>query len=1289
MYDTFQNVVWKEKIGTLILTSFFITFEEESGSSLIAYHGGRSLPITKWHLSIVEDVAIKPVTSSVELKLRDNNRSKDADNKVSFRMNNLDEVVRLCKAFTDTIKEHKKQPRVQQAIKIDRGKHVFPTSILIEPSPRNDDAKKYGFPQQRVMDTAEDKESNVAPILVEPCPVNDTEKKYGSNQQQAMNAAVDEEICVSPILIEPSPRSEIDQKVGSSQQVMNAVVDEEIYVAPILIEQQVVNAAQDTDIHVAPMLIEQQVMSSAVDEDIHVAPILIEPFPWNENDEQEGFQQQQQQQQWEYTDDDELSDTCSSQESIGIDGLHTKMAEISDTSDGDEDGDELSLVDAMMMAGGSKSQLMPCSGSSSCSSSSVQGVAYIKKKGDKDKGEEDITETTYLEESMASFQASFAGPLCNEPLDLSWNRSSQSILRVVSDHSSSYSTSTINDASAQHQRRGFQKSPPSKTRESLSPPATRQETAMSTPKPGLSKSKGSIDVMREDGVGIQSRRQLTAENSFHASFPDLVFEPKELLLYSNRCFHEEGSRRAVKVGGKQASDRSSSGPRPTTFWTRGKAQKIQKKAEAVQVPPAKTTPGTLEQSDSSEIPSLLSPHQCTQLQKLQSPAKDPISPKRRVTIGYWPPLKSNTPSPTKRYSVHVLEQQHRVAPQPPITPEQYDDLLPGSPGSTPDSWCGNSDINLPSFHSTSPSSLGSSPNIPLKQDKSPQAPFRQQSARDHFYSDSFDDHFDEATLPDEVFKRASYAGDLVTEPPKVVNVTRPQFESQISALSINSINIPAPKARESTAKRELRKIGSAAPAYATHPALRSAKSLGANQRFHNFGSTPLSAEAAAARLSRERRQLQKERDQALAAVAMVGQCAMPEGGIASAVLTSEEQEEESGELSIALEPVQRISAYEKRRQQYRATKPGAERVCSGIISESRRQLTEDLAAFQSSHLRDTPGVRDREEKKAEKFGLPMMVATATPSEYNTAKTDDSLSSMENGRQTESLSIEHSDLSSDANARIEEDMQLKKSLAEPEFRISKILSGGQLIEATIVDEECERATVMASAVEIDHAENHRKNDYFWVCTGCCCMFLIVAVAITISVAFTVPQDDAHVEVQTPLTPEERFQLIKGQIRRHGYDTTAFENEESPESKALHWLGIQDLMFVDSDPRDADSQLQDRMNQRFLLAMFYYSMTQGTSVWEECTPPETGEPSWCLHPLLESFPVQGVYFDQYQVEPAFRWLSENDECRWGGVTCEDGLRVSHLHLGKCFVSNCFLATCSVPLLNKQRFALSLFL
>lgn len=76
------------------------------------------------------------------------------------------------------------------------------------------------------------------------------------------------------------------------------------------------------------------------------------------------------------------------------------------------------------------------------------------------------------------------------------------------------------------------------------------------------------------------------------------------------------------------------------------------------------------------------------------------------------------------------------------------------------------------------------------------------------------------------------------------------------------------------------------------------------------------------------------------------------------------------------------------------------------------------------------------------------------------------------------------------------------------------------------------------------------------------------------------------------------------------------------------------------------------------------------WVYCDPPETGESNACVHPITESYGVEGVYCDQHEREPTFRWLSNVDECKWGGVRCENGRLTSHLRLGKWRRADCFL-------------------
>ena len=225
----------------------------------------------------------------------------------------------------------------------------------------------------------------------------------------------------------------------------------------------------------------------------------------------------------------------------------------------------------------------------------------------------------------------------------------------------------------------------------------------------------------------------------------------------------------------------------------------------------------------------------------------------------------------------------------------------------------------------------------------------------------------------------------------------------------------------------------------------------------------------------------------------------------------------------------------------------------------------------------------------------------------------------------------------------------------------LLAGNNLVEAMLVDsDEFDKGpSIIASAVDVDQEIRQQKKFKIRIAFGCV-LALVAIIVLSVLAATNAFGGDSGVVIPE-LTPEERFALIKQNITTIVYDKSSLEDPDSPQSLALNWLVKEDTLH--KDLVNMDDELLEKVSNRFFLAVFFFSMTGGSATkWKPCHPPETGESNACVHPLLESYAIHGVYHNQNMREAAFRWLSGGDECGWAGVSCSDGVHVSRLHLGK---------------------------
>jgi hypothetical protein len=119
-----------------------------------------------------------------------------------------------------------------------------------------------------------------------------------------------------------------------------------------------------------------------------------------------------------------------------------------------------------------------------------------------------------------------------------------------------------------------------------------------------------------------------------------------------------------------------------------------------------------------------------------------------------------------------------------------------------------------------------------------------------------------------------------------------------------------------------------------------------------------------------------------------------------------------------------------------------------------------------------------------------------------------------------------------------------------------------------------------------------------------------------------------------------------------DSNQFENRFSAYSRALWWITYADPMkLLPDDPY---------LFQRYLLAYVYYATSQERP-WKSCNPPnvDVGETQLCTNNGLY---VSGELVTARPVPGQIRWLSDQPECTWTGVFCDELGQVRYLKLGK---------------------------
>jgi hypothetical protein len=80
-------------------------------------------------------------------------------------------------------------------------------------------------------------------------------------------------------------------------------------------------------------------------------------------------------------------------------------------------------------------------------------------------------------------------------------------------------------------------------------------------------------------------------------------------------------------------------------------------------------------------------------------------------------------------------------------------------------------------------------------------------------------------------------------------------------------------------------------------------------------------------------------------------------------------------------------------------------------------------------------------------------------------------------------------------------------------------------------------------------------------------------------------------------------------------------------------------------------------RYLLAYFYFATSEKKPWSSECAPTDT-----------EKTTCKDVFYgesldDIYSSKNAFVWLSNSDECKWAGVSCDNLNQIYAIRLSKC--------------------------
>eukprot|EP00797_Seminavis_robusta_P018910 Sro2846_g338420.2 (493) ;mRNA; r:9143-10920 len=238
----------------------------------------------------------------------------------------------------------------------------------------------------------------------------------------------------------------------------------------------------------------------------------------------------------------------------------------------------------------------------------------------------------------------------------------------------------------------------------------------------------------------------------------------------------------------------------------------------------------------------------------------------------------------------------------------------------------------------------------------------------------------------------------------------------------------------------------------------------------------------------------------------------------------------------------------------------------------------------------------------------------------------------------------------------------------------------LIEAVLVDEQNTAnhtgPIIVQAAVEVDKEadSNNNRRLLAFVVVVCCCAVVLIVVAIVVAVVIlqTNNNNDNAVastaapvltlppQAQRPNTATTTTNNLRAKAIPMGTTTDLMEiktEESSPYVRALEWI-------LYSDPLQLDPTMEDvsRVQQRYLMALFYFSLSQDGE-WLSCNPPDVEQAdvnSFCVHQEYKAAEMGAAA--RYEPKDAHRWLSGVHECCWAGVQCDDdGDEVEMIELG----------------------------
>jgi hypothetical protein len=216
----------------------------------------------------------------------------------------------------------------------------------------------------------------------------------------------------------------------------------------------------------------------------------------------------------------------------------------------------------------------------------------------------------------------------------------------------------------------------------------------------------------------------------------------------------------------------------------------------------------------------------------------------------------------------------------------------------------------------------------------------------------------------------------------------------------------------------------------------------------------------------------------------------------------------------------------------------------------------------------------------------------------------------------------------------------------EYGLTGELVNGLAVAFAVTEEEDDAFIPAAVEYDPDAKPPIYKNRRFRVYAFFAFIVLVVAVVGAV-VGITVSKDDDFIAPTSAPTRIREGLGIEEQIERL-VGSTVLEDEDSPYAKALNWI-----MFDDPQQLTVDDE---NFVQRYVASYFWYA-TSTVAPWLSCSAATGDETKVCYYQRLTStIPIM------YEPFRWIRWLSEDHECKWAGVVCDDSLQIRAIEIGK---------------------------